>query len=420
MAEKKFLGVTVLEASRQRISYVFDTFKRIYVSFSGGKDSTVMLHLVMEEAIKRGVKIGVLFIDWEIQYKLTINHVLDMYNTYKDNIIPYWVALPLKTECAISQYEPEWICWDKDKNKIWVRTPPDFAIADYAYFDFYEYGMSFENFIVKFGEWYATNDLDKSSSDSISYEPTACFVGIRVEESFNRLLKLRVKKNREFWDDKMWLLNLKSTHIDVVLAHPIYDWKVSDIWTYNGKYYKPYNKIYDLMYQAGIPFSKQRIDEFFGPEARRGLWVLHEIEHDTWSKVTGRITGCNSAALYAKEKGNITGERKITKPDGHTWESFAILLLNSMPTKTAEHYKNKVSIYLKWYMDRGFPNGIPDEQEGDLGPKDTKPSWRRICKVFLRNDYWCKALCFSPTKQSSYENYLKIMKKRRQRWGMFV
>jgi predicted phosphoadenosine phosphosulfate sulfurtransferase len=115
MAERKALGINVLQAARERIAYAFDEFPRIYVSFSGGKDSTVMLHLVMDEAKKRNMKIGVLFIDWEVQYKLTIDHVLAMFELYKENIIPYWVALPIKTECAISQYEPHWVCWDKTK-----------------------------------------------------------------------------------------------------------------------------------------------------------------------------------------------------------------------------------------------------------------------------------------------------------------
>jgi predicted phosphoadenosine phosphosulfate sulfurtransferase len=420
MAERKRLGIDVLTASRQRISYVFDQFTRIYVSFSGGKDSTVMLHLVMAEAKKRNRKIGVLFIDWEVQYKLTIDHVVAMFDYYKDWIEPYWIALPLKTESAISVYEPQWICWDRDKKDLWVRQPPAMAITDEVFFFFYHYGMTFEEFVPAFGEWYATKGIEQKNNDAVVFEPTACFVGIRADESFNRLLKVRVKQNREYWNGKPYLLNLKSSLIDVVLAHPLYDWKTDDIWKYNGKYFKSYNKIYDLMYQAGVPISKQRIDEFFGPEARRGLWMLHEIESDTWARVTGRIVGCNSAALYAKEHGNINGDRRITKPEGHTWKSFAELLLASMPEKTAEHYKNKIAIYLHWYGERSYVKGIPDEQEQDLGPKDNHPSWRRICKVLLRNDYWCKALSFTPTKAASYENYLRVMRNRRTRWGMFV
>ena len=54
--------INVCDASRERISWTFDNFEKIYLSFSAGKDSTVMLHLVMDEAIKRNRKIGVLLV----------------------------------------------------------------------------------------------------------------------------------------------------------------------------------------------------------------------------------------------------------------------------------------------------------------------------------------------------------------------
>ncbi len=39
------LPESVLQATEQRIQWVLDNFSRVCVSFSGGKDSTVMLHL---------------------------------------------------------------------------------------------------------------------------------------------------------------------------------------------------------------------------------------------------------------------------------------------------------------------------------------------------------------------------------------
>ena len=71
------LNKNVLLASEERIKYAFDNFEKIYLSFSAGKDSTVMLHLTMQEAKKRNVKIGVLIVDLEGQYKLTIEHIYE-------------------------------------------------------------------------------------------------------------------------------------------------------------------------------------------------------------------------------------------------------------------------------------------------------------------------------------------------------
>src|SRR6478752_5551591 len=101
---KRLLGINVLDAARERIKYTFDTFENIYLSFSGGKDSTVMLHLVLEEARIRNRKIGLLFIDWECQFELTIQHIDDMTTKYAEWIDLHWVALEVETCSACSAY----------------------------------------------------------------------------------------------------------------------------------------------------------------------------------------------------------------------------------------------------------------------------------------------------------------------------
>jgi predicted phosphoadenosine phosphosulfate sulfurtransferase len=42
--------------------------------------------------------------------------------------------------------------------------------------------------------------------------------------------------------------------------------------------------------------------------------------------------------------------------------------------------------------------------------KRRAPSWRRICKVLLKNDYWCKGLSFSQTKKALEKQVAMIMK----------
>ena len=400
---KKFLGKDVYTMAKERISWTFDNFEHIYVSFSGGKDSTVMTHLVMEEAIKRDRKVGLLFIDWEIQYKLTIEHVKHMYELYKDNIIPYWIALPMLTDNACSQIEPEWISWDKDKKDIWVRQPDKISITDESFFPFYYYKMTFEEFVPQFGDWFGKG------------EPTACFVGIRTQESLNRFRALNNKRKNKY-ADKMYTTMISDSTYNV---YPIYDWKAEDDWIYFGKYKKCYNQLYDRMYQAGLSVHQMRVDEPFGDTTRRSLWLYQIIEPETWGKMVLREAGANSGALYSKEMGNILGNGKITLPKGHTWESFSNYLLSTMPKNRAEHYKSKIAVYIKWYMDRGYEEGIPDEADYKMEQTGKVPSWRRICRTLLRNDYWCKGLGFSPTKSSNYQKYLDLCKRRRAEWNIY-
>lgn len=401
MSVKNYLNINVLEASQERIRYTFDNFENIYISFSGGKDSTTMMHLIMDEAIKRNMKVGVLFIDLEGQYKITIEHIKLMYEKYKDYIIPYWICLPIHLRNAVSVFETHWICWDENKKDIWVRDLPKKCINDISYFPFFYEGMEFEDFVVEFGKWYSNG------------KSTACFVGIRTSESLNRWRSIASNKKKRF-NNKSYTTKVCD---NVYNIYPIYDWKTEDLWIYHNKFIdKEHNKLYDLMHMAGLTIHQMRICQPYGDDQRKGLWLFHLIEPETWSKIVSRVNGANSGALYINENGNINGYRKVTKPENHSWRSFANLLVNSMPPKTKEHYENKIAIFQKWWIDKGYQDGIPDEADYKLEQERKVPSWRRICKSLLRNDYWCKGLSFTQHKSDAYNKYLLLMKKRKSNW----
>lgn len=127
------LEQNVLDAAQERIMWALETLPRVCVSFSGGKDSGLMLHLTATLARKMNKKIHVLFIDWEAQFSCTIAYVESLREHYADVIARfYWVALPLTTQNSLSQYQPEWQCWQPGTD--WVRQPPEDAITDPAFF----------------------------------------------------------------------------------------------------------------------------------------------------------------------------------------------------------------------------------------------------------------------------------------------
>jgi predicted phosphoadenosine phosphosulfate sulfurtransferase len=399
---KRYLGINVLQAAQQRIAWAFDTFPRIYCSFSGGKDSTVMTHLVMEEAIRRGRKVGLMYIDFEAQYKHTIDHVQEMYDLYAPHIEPFWVALPIHLRNAVSMYQHHWICWNPDREADWIRQPSPTSITNQDHFPFYRYAMEFEEFVPEFGHWYARQGPSKES------QLTACFVAIRTAESLNRWRTIAGHGTK--WEGRNWTNYIGETLWNV---YPIYDWTAKDIWRYHGKTGRPYNHIYDLMHKAGLSLHQQRLCQPYGDDQRKGLWLFHVLEPETWAKIVARVNGANSGALYAQESGNILGNLKITKPEEHTWESFAMLLLESLPPKVQEHYRNKIAVFIHWWRERGI------EMEDDGPITKGHANWKRICKALLRNDYWCKGIGFSQTKSGAYSRYQKIMERRRREWGIF-
>lgn len=399
MKTKKYIDINVLEASRQRISHIFDEFNKIYLSYSGGKDSTVMLHLVMDEAKKRNRKIGLLLIDLEAQYTETITHALEMFELYKDNIIPFWVSLPISLSNAVSNFEPRWKCWDKDKKHLWVRKLPKGSISNENYFDFFIDGMEFEEFVYLFGEWFADG------------QKTAGFIGIRADESLNRFRTICTDKKITY-KKLRYTTKISDNSYNV---YPIYDWHTRDIWRYHSKYKdRKYNRVYDLMNKAGVPLSQQRLCQPYGSDQRRGLWLYHILEPETWYKLLVRVNGVNSGALYVQENGSISGYNKISKPEGHTWETFFKLIFNTMPKVTQEHYISRFRTFVQGWKKRGYDEGLPDEAPYVLENNYWAPSYRRMCKVLLRNDWWCKGLGLTQPRSEAYDKYMSIKNKRKQ------
>lgn len=390
----------VFEAAQERVAYIFDHFERIYISFSGGKDSTVMMHLVCAEARKRQRIVGVLVIDLEAQYKITMEHVSEMLREYADCIDPYWVCLPMLLRNAVTQFEPRWCCWEPEAKDIWVRELPNDAsvISNPKFFPFFESKMEFEEFMVLFGVWYGCG------------EPTVAFVGIRADESLNRFRTI-ASRSKEMHGGQRFT-TLVESKASLYNAYPLYDWKTSDVWTYHAKTGATYNRLYDYMHQAGLSIHQMRICQPYGDDQRRGLWLYHLIEPQSWFKVVARVNGANTGALYVQETGNVMGYNAISKPEGHTWKSFCNLLLSSLPRTTREHYIAKFRVFIKGWRGRGYDE-IPDVAPRVLENAHWAPSYRRLCKVLLRNDWWCKGLGLTQPKSAAYGKYLELMKQKK-------
>jgi predicted phosphoadenosine phosphosulfate sulfurtransferase len=259
--------------------------------------------------------------------------------------------------------------------------------------------MEFEEFIVLFGEWYGQG------------KRTAGFIGIRAQESLHRYCAVATWEKKDLMlGGHRWTTKIVA---DTYNVYPIYDWLTEDIWRFHARYPgKPHNHIYDKMQMAGVPLSHQRLCQPFGDDQRRGLWLYHILEPETWFKLIARVNGANSGALYVEERGSICGYDKITKPDHHTWKSFCNLLLQTMPKQTREHYVYRFKKFIHGWHDRGYAT-IPEEAPFDLEGKCWAPSWRRMCKVLLRNDYWCKGLGQTQPKSAAYQRFKAMRKTKR-------
>lgn len=212
------------------------------------------------------------------------------------------------------------------------------------------------------------------------------------------------------FDGYKWTTKLTKSLFNV---YPIYDWRTEDIWIFHSKNKElSHNKIYDMMTMAGVKLSNQRLCQPFGDDQKKGLWLYHILENETWYKLLNRVSGVNSGSLYIQERGSINGYNDVTKPDNHTWESYTNYLLKSLPIKIQSHYKERFVKFIVGWKKRGY-NKIPDKAPHDLEVKCWAPSWKRMSRCILRNDYYCKGLGQTQPKSEAYEKYKAIKQKRR-------
>lgn len=381
--KKNYCDTNVYEAAKARLRLVFTHFTQVCVAFSGGKDSSVTLHLALEVAKEVGHgPLHVLFLDLEGQYRATIDHVTEMLS--RDDVRPWWVCLPINLRNASSALEPFWCAWEPGREADWIRPMPTHpaVISDPAYFPFYRFRMEFEAFVPAFNAWLSRDT------------PTAVLVGIRSDESLNRYLavKRRAKLKKCAWtppgtDRPIPWSARDHARSRAVTFFPIYDWRFEDLWRYVAERGLAYNRLYDQMYRAGVAHSQMRICQPYGDDQRRGLDLYHRIEPGTWFRVVRRVSSANFAARYSRQK--LLGYRGGLglPPTFSSWRQYSEFLLRSLPVPLQRVYGRRIDRFIAWWGERGYPLARwPDAGLPALENRKKQPSWRRIALSLLKQD----------------------------------
>jgi len=407
--------MNVYEAAQERIATVFREFDNVYVSFSGGKDSGVLLNLAADHARAIGRRISVFHIDYEAQYQMTTDYVDAALSEVADIADVYRVCLPIAASCAVSMSQAYWIPWDADKRDLWVRPLPEQSVNESNHeFDWFTKGMWDYDLQERFAGW-----LHAKSGAA----RTCCLVGIRTQESLNRWRAIHSDKNQNKFDGHKWTLELSE---NVVNAYPIYDWTADDVWTANAKQGWSYNRLYDLFWKAGLTIDKMRVASPFHDCGIENLKLYRVLDPDNWGRMVGRVNGVNFAGIYGGT--TAMGWKSIKLPPGHTWKSYMEFLLSTLPEDTAENYKKKLRKSQEFWQAKGGclsdeliaelrASGVTVDDSGDTNYATDKrparmdylddtdvsdfkavPTYKRMCICIMKNDHLCKYMGFSLTK----------------------
>lgn len=119
--------LNVYDAAQERLKLIFENFDYVYVSFSGGKDSGVLLNLCVDYIRRNlpGRKLGVMHMDYEAQYRQTTDYVSNRLADDSDILEVYHCCVPFKVATCTSMFQSYWRPWEDSAKDIWVREMPE-------------------------------------------------------------------------------------------------------------------------------------------------------------------------------------------------------------------------------------------------------------------------------------------------------
>ncbi|KST86990.1 Co-activator of prophage expression IbrA [Lactococcus lactis subsp. lactis] len=438
---KVYQNENVYEAFNHRLEYICGYFDHLIISFSGGKDSGLMLELVRlyyesHDWMKKGIKVSVFYLDYEGNYQETKDYIERSMGKYPE-FDYYHVCLPISASCGISMSQSTWLPWDPEHHELWLNSiPPEAICLENQEFPFFKVGMSDYEFQSKFCQWlHREKEIVR----------TAVLVGIRAQESLNRYNAVTREETFSRFGTTNYSHRISQ---DVFNFYPMYDWLFEDIWRANAKFELDYNHLYDLYYQAGVPYKSMRVANPFHQCGVHSLKLYQALEPATWGKLVGRVNGANFAALYGGTA--VMGYRGAVLPKGHTWKSYVEFLLETLPEETRKVYLKKFKSSMDYWMKTGgaLPENVIDELEElgsdfeRLGPPTNKrkykqrykvirfkdypddvpiknfrlvPSYKRMCITILKNDTSCQYMGFGQTKDE-----LQKKQEAMEKWETFL
>ena len=356
--KKRVIDADVLTKARERIAHVYDLFDTIVVSFSGGKDSTAILNLTLDEARRRGkLPLQAFFYDEEAIHPETIEYVERVAKLPEIDL--KWFCVPVKHRNGCSRRAPWWYPWAPEDEAKWVRPLPARAIRAFPGYSLWP--VESRQSVPELNPHVAR----------LYHGTVGMLTGVRADESLRRYMSVSHEEVDNY---------IAYPGVDrYATVKPIYDWTTEDVWLAPSLFGWDYNRAYDVQERAGIGRNSQRVAPPYGEEPMQRLWMYAVCWPHLWDKMTARVPGARTAARYSTS--DIYGFGGVVLPDGRSWQDMVGIYLARHAAKErvqiAARLKRDIEVHFEKTSDP-----IPEERAHPM----TGASWKYLAMIASRGD----------------------------------
>lgn len=363
--KKRYVDKDVWTLALERMENVYKQFDHVAVAFSGGKDSTAVLHVTLEVArALNKLPLRVVHFDEECIPPKTEEYCRRV--AAREDVQFEYYCTPVKHRNACSRKEPYWWPWAPEAEHLWCREYP------------HDIAVTLEGFQVEPPEQrLSMPDLNGYLFDPARYGNCGMVMGIRAQESLTRQRAVSRRAHENYiikYADKTNQGNLWK-------CYPIYDWTHQDIWTGAKKFRWDTNKAYDVMEMIGLSIGDSRIAPPFGEEPISRLWTYKHGWPSLWDRMVNRVHGANTAMRYSTS--DVYGYGAIAMPE--SIEECRLLVRKAVskhPEETQYIVANRVLENIRRHYSKTSDPVLPCAPHPDTGV-----SWTGLYRIAVRGDY---------------------------------
>lgn len=281
------------------------------VSYSGGKDSEVLLQLARRAAADVGLdKIDVYHVDEEFVLRWT-REALERIATYPDVRLT-WLQTPYWTNCSWAGAESWILTWDPECEDRWVWPRHPLGVQ-----------------CNRVQSW-----PDALRPSRVYGQTVLALVGIRGRESRARMLS-----GFRCWNNDAGM-PVRAIKTDDPAAWPLFDWHQADIWKALIELDMPVSSYYDLVWRlTGHKNTRSSsVHHEFSAKEINMYWLL---DPETMQRIERRV-GAASAERQRRNYRALLFET-MYPPSGYgSWREVFEALAEVIPERYAARFRKRI------------------------------------------------------------------------------